>query len=88
MAMGFGVLASGGVFAHVGIGGGRFSIGWDAAPRNTTYLTSSAWELQDMRDVIALGASGRLRLPATHYALEDIEKASMTSHPGTYPAGR
>lgn len=75
LAAGMAAISSAGRVVVAGIGGGEIVLGWERMPRNSMFVNSRGYTRADLAEVIALVRGGRIDVPQTHYAFDDVERA-------------
>jgi propanol-preferring alcohol dehydrogenase len=66
-----------------GIAGGHFAAGWGALPGGCEFVISLGYTLADLREIVALGESGQLRIETENFPLADVAEAYDRLRSGT-----
>ncbi|HEY5340149.1 MAG TPA: NAD(P)-dependent alcohol dehydrogenase [Candidatus Aquilonibacter sp.] len=77
------LVRAGGDFTIVGLGGGTMPYGQGKIPWGARVFTPFYGSIGELRELIALAASGRIRARVTRYPLERVADAYRAMHDGT-----
>jgi propanol-preferring alcohol dehydrogenase len=71
----FAAIGVGGSVIVAGIGGAEVTLGWERMPRNSRFENTRGYTRSDLEDVVAMASTGRIDVPQTHYAFDQVEDA-------------